>query len=403
MGLDAWLGLFNKKEKGASTSQAAPTGSASRVSGAAAGTSDGSAGRTSNTEDVSAAKRPVEAMMSLTQEGLDESINLLAKQAAVWDTSEYRFVRTLQDAVRNHGRVDLMRAKDGHYVAVKRMPCRWMRKGPQEFKEQFPNASEQPWSDLGFVHELNRRQYPYSVQLHGVFRDETHSYVVSGFAADGDLFSWCDRDPKPGPEREAVMQPLVVQMFSAVRWLHEVGIAHRDISLENILLANNSLKLIDFGMSTLSRSCVREVRGKQSYQAPEMHLDAPYDSFLVDTFALGVVVFAMAAQDYPWIATKRNSCQLFEYVNSVGLKRFMERRKLRKGNGAYLSEVFSPPLFELFDGLLSLNAKTRMALGESCWASEETVKRGSVWNLKWLQGVPVPPGGLGPDGRLVAP
>ena len=54
-----------------------------------------------------------------------------------------------------------------------------------------------------------------------------------------------------------------------------------------------------------SRMCKREVRGKQSYQAPEMHGSDTYDAFLADDFALGVVVFAMAVQDYPWTATKK--------------------------------------------------------------------------------------------------
>ena len=33
-------------------------------------------------------------------------------------------------------------------------------------------------------------------------------------------------------------------------------------------------------------------------------------------FALGVSVFAMAVQDYPWTSTKKSSCQLFEYIST---------------------------------------------------------------------------------------
>ena len=31
------------------------------------------------------------------------------------------------------------------------------------------------------------------------------------------------------------------------------------------------------------------------------------DAFLADDFALGVVVFAMAVQDYPWTSTKKGA------------------------------------------------------------------------------------------------
>ena len=104
------------------------------------------------------------------------------------------------------------------------------------------------------------------------------------------------------------MLPIVGQIFTAVCWLHDLGVAHRDLSLENILLTDNGgsmqVKLIDFGMSTTQRVCKRELRGKQSYQAPEMH-GPEYDAFLADEFALGVVLFAMAVQDYPWTSTKK--------------------------------------------------------------------------------------------------
>lgn len=33
----------------------------------------------------------------------------------------------------------------------------------------------------------------------------------------GDLFTWCDADPGPGTAREAVMLPIVGQIFVAVR------------------------------------------------------------------------------------------------------------------------------------------------------------------------------------------
>ena len=73
-------------------------------------------------------------------------------------------------------------------------------------------------------------RYPYVCELLGIFTDKEESYVVTSFCTGGDLFNWCDGHPPPGREREKVMGPIVAQIFSAVRWLHEMGIAHRDIS-----------------------------------------------------------------------------------------------------------------------------------------------------------------------------
>jgi len=328
-----------------------------------------------------------------TMKELEETMEEVAEGVKNWDEGHFTMVKNLQDAIRNHGRVDLMRmpaSEGGALVAVKRMPNRWVRRGPQDFKEQYPTASERPWYDLAIVRHLNKLNFPYVCDLLGVFRDQENSFVVTSLATEGDLFAWCDHDPRPGKGREAMMLPLVAQIFSAIRWLHDVGIAHRDLSLENILLndvgGKMHIKIIDFGMSTLSQKCRREVRGKQSYQAPEMHLDPEYDAYITDAFALGVVLFAMAAQDYPWTSTKRNACQLYEYVSLFGFRKFLEKRRLRKGNGEHLIQVFSPSFMHVLDGLLEAEPKERLTLGEACYKD-----RKSVWEMEWLAGVePVP-------------
>jgi len=327
-------------------------------------------------------------MKPITPTDLDATLFDLASDVTDWGTGgQFTFVKTLQEAVRNHGRVDLMTTKDTNIqIAVKRMPTRWVRVGPKEFKEHYPTASERPWHDIGFVKSLNKRGFPHVCDLIGIFRDDANTFVAVALANQGDLFAWCDVDPRPGRAREVVMKPLVTQIFGAVRWIHACGIAHRDLSLENILLNRDdtglNIKIIDFGMGTLKRWCLKEVRGKQSYQAPEMHGDVEYDGYLTDGFALGVVVFAMAVQDYPWISTKRNTCQLFEYVSTFGFEKLLERRKLRKGNGERLIEVLSEPLVELLLGLLTMNPPDRACLGEPQFEAEKA--RPSIWDKKWM-------------------
>jgi serine/threonine protein kinase len=272
------------------------------------------------------------------------------------------------------------------------MPTRWIRGSPDEFDARYPGSSERPWVDVGLVRRLNKIGYPYAVKLLGVFVDSDSTYVVSSLASEGDLFAWCDGDPKPGPEREATMYPLVSQIFTGVRWLHDLGIAHRDLSLENLLLHNDKgdlrIKIIDFGMSTMSRSVSEEVRGKQSYQAPEIHLTHPVDTFMTDPFSLGVVLFAMGAQDYPWSSTKRKTCELFEYVCMFGFSKFLSKRRLRKGGGESLAEVFSPSFTALLVGLLARDPGKRLTLGETCFETtdnSDNAGRTSVWDCEWIQ------------------
>ena len=79
-------------------------------------------------------------------------------------------------------------------------------------------------------------------------------------------------------------------MLSAVRYLHEQGIAHRDLKLENFLFEqpgmHSPLKLIDFGLSKHfdEKESMHQVVGSAYYTAPEV-LGGNYD-FRCDIWSL---------------------------------------------------------------------------------------------------------------------
>jgi len=111
-------------------------------------------------------------------------------------------------------------------------------------------------------------------------------------------------------------------------------------------------------------------------------MDQAFDTFLTDDFAVGVTLFAMAAQDYPWTSTARNACQHCEYVRLFGLRKFLEKRKLRKGNGEHLIEVFSPAFVDLVEGLMQMAPADRFSVGEACFSSKG--RRSAYGTHGWL-------------------
>jgi len=329
---------------------------------------------------------------------IERAMTAAADSAERWNTGSFRFVRKLQDARGNCGHVDLMNSAlhNGRYVAVKQMPNEWVAADPGEFHERHPEAQERPWRDIGLMRELGRAKYPYVNELLGIFRDRETTYIVTSYATEGDLFLWCKNGPAPGVEREVMMKPIMLQVFQAVRLLHELCISHRDLSLENILLtkgANGELeaKIIDFAMATLSRKCRQEARGKVVYRAPEMFGLCEYDAFLTDAFALGVVLFALAARDYPWQSTC-GSCAWFKLMADRGLRELLTERKLKGGSGQRLAEVFSPKVVDLLEGLLQIQPGRRMCLGEANFATQQVGQvvvsldpAGSIWDMDWLR------------------
>merc|ERR1719491_1904875 len=107
----------------------------------------------------------------------------VARGVKPWDPASFSMTKTLQDAVRNHGRVDLMQLiREGRPVAVKRMPNKWVRNGPKEFNETYATASEKPWADIAIVKILNRKRFPFVCEHFGVFRDSEVTYVITSLA-----------------------------------------------------------------------------------------------------------------------------------------------------------------------------------------------------------------------------
>lgn len=328
------------------------------------------------------------------------SLRASVPQPRAWDEKRFQFVRKLQDANRNSGRVDLMKdsqdpnQRGGFPCAVKRMPNAWMTSCPTSFARTHPDSTERPWTDVAVVNHLNARGCPFVCELVGVFLDEEHSYVVASLASDGDLFTWSAESQLKGPAREAAVNRLMVQVFMAVQQLHNFGIAHRDISPENILLHSDAkagqktpqIKLCDFGMATVTRHCpAGEARGKHPYQSPEMHTSQTgYDAFLSDAFAIGVVSFSVVFQIYPWNFTKQGNCRRWDMAADMGVAEWLKVQKAPRQKSVNIPDVVSADFLKLLGGLLHVDPAKRWTLGEKCWQDPKEPPHLSVFDSKWV-------------------
>lgn len=314
-----------------------------------------------------------------------------ASEVERWKEGQFTKVKKVADATRNGGTVWLMKDKAEQMYAVKQMPNSWIRTSHEEFLKVHPRESELPWQDIGCTRFLNSVNFAYACNLRGVFRSDEHTYVVSQFASEGDLFSAAEAGEPPGPKREAGFMPIVLEFFSALKHLHDMGIVHRDISLENVLRTKTSegkftIKIIDYGMASTGRLFSNCPRGKASYEAPDMQGDGEYDAFLSDGFAAGVVVYAMFVKDYPWLSTKPGRCKCFDYVRQEGFRAYCSRRCVR-GSNKRIADCISELLLQMLDGMLTIDPSKRLTLGENDWNG-----RRSVWDEPWLKNQRLLPG-----------
>ena len=185
-----------------------------------------------------------------------------------------------------------------------------------------------------------------------------------------------------------------------------LGIAHRDLSLENILLSglvglaqfsqmpggeSEQVKLIDFGMAHVGRMCPAATTlgpGKPSYQAPELHEKRDYDGFKADAFSLGVVVYAMAMGNYPWQSTKPGRSRIFDWVHGHGVLPFLQRQEIAGLPFVLIgwrceAGYFSEELIELIAALLHIQPAQRLGLVQSGCQEPSHM---SFLNEEWLKG-----------------
>jgi len=309
------------------------------------------------------------------------------------EPNRFKAVRQFADAERNRGKVHLMwDTVESKYVIAKVMPNWWVGSCHADFIKNHPDEIEFPWNDIGCMKFLNHRKVPLGVVLLGVYRDERNTEVVSSFATEGDLFMWCSHPERPpaGAEREEIMRPLITQLLRGVRQLHDLNIVHRDISLENILVTKTDrqddwrLLIIDFGMSDRQRFYEGQPRGKRSYQAPEAHEPGEHDGFLIDAFAVGVVVYCILVNDYPWLSTRPVVDKCFAYAKACGFRSYVQKRTLRNTD-IPVASILSEPALRLLEGLLNLDTEQRLTLGEEAWKSDGVSSRKSVWDEDWFQ------------------
>lgn len=115
------------------------------------------------------------------------------------------------------------------------------------------------------------------------------------------------------------------QLCEALQYLHERGVVHRDIKLENILLDHNGdLKLADFGFARFIHRLARSesfcgtrwgsflsfLDGMilfRPYSAPELIKREPYSPYAVDWYAAGVVLYTMLVGKWPHVSLSPHS------------------------------------------------------------------------------------------------
>jgi serine/threonine protein kinase len=185
------------------------------------------------------------------------------------------------------GAVFLGRAPGGEYVAIKLLHAQ---------------MANDPAARARFTREVSAAQRVEPFCTARVLEADVHGdqpYVVSEFIDGPSLHDVVAHD---GPRSADQLERLAIGTVTALAAIHEAGIVHRDFKPNNVMLAADGPRVVDFGIARTVNSqesavtATGMVVGTPGYLAPEQLTGAPLTP-AVDIFAWGAtMVFAATGQ-----------------------------------------------------------------------------------------------------------
>ncbi|KAG3034129.1 hypothetical protein JG687_00000586 [Phytophthora cactorum] len=180
--------------------------------------------------------------------------------------------------------------------------------------------------------------HPNVVALHDVMETPEFVYIIMELAEGGELFQALIDE---GAYSEWDARRFIADLLEALRFLHELGIAHRDVKPENLLLTSTSpklanIKLADFGLAALVEEssllsnarmtwayCPPEVfktaRSSESPADSEASLPKPARSSQVgvqsDVWSVGIVLYVLLSGVHPFDPDGRQSRE--QMINNI--------------------------------------------------------------------------------------
>mmetsp|Transcript_20205 Transcript_20205/g.23317 ORF Transcript_20205/g.23317 Transcript_20205/m.23317 type:complete len:572 (+) Transcript_20205:683-2398(+) len=245
----------------------------------------------------------------------EETVRLTDCDARQQLENEYN-LRTVGCKVIGHGAFSTVRSalrdSDGTKVAIKSI-SKFDALRARRLRRPKGSKHMDEWEIMKLL-----KNNPYVLTLFDVFETDTEIHLVTEFCRGGELFDAIKRKGttkrstnRRGRFSEPQAARITNQILKALTELHALGIVHRDIKAENILLLNDDesdiqVKLCDFGMARLHHqdNIPRDDSGDGEISPSTPGLlfgtNAPPEGFhgnhigpATDVFSLGVTLYLL--------------------------------------------------------------------------------------------------------------
>ncbi|KAI8343735.1 kinase-like domain-containing protein [Chlamydoabsidia padenii] len=230
----------------------------------------------------------------------------------------------------------IRRSTDNKTFAVKQ----FRQRGPKENEKEYVKKVTAEFCIGSTLH------HPNVIETLDIIQEGSSFYEIMEFAPN-DLFNIVMSGRMTRDEIACCWK----QMLDGVNYLQSMGIAHRDLKLDNMVLDERGiLKLIDFGCAVVikyphetKRHKSKGVCGSDPYIAPEQYTSPEYDATLTDLWSCGVVYVCMIIRRFPWrIARPAQDQSYRNYITSSSLNAARLFKMLPRESRPIISRILEP-------------------------------------------------------------
>ena len=207
---------------------------------------------------------------------------------------------------------------------------------------------------LNEVKVLKLLNHPNIVKMKEFIEDTDCYYILMEFVCGGELR---ERIIKKKVYTEKEARNLSKNLISTVLYMHNKGVVHRDLKLDNLMLCEDhdceTIKIVDFGVATeINGKTINKLCGTPWYISPEILRNEDH-SFSVDMWSIGVIIYMLLCGRPPFCDD--NQSKLFS--------------KIKSGNYSFqptlIWDHISMEAKDLIHNLLSVDPSTRLTAAQA--------------------------------------